>query len=158
MDISIRHILVPVDLTEASGRIIDFARSVARGVNAEMHLVHVLEEPFTSAGPYEFHLPDTPERRERLYTRARARLTTIADRIRCKGIQATVEVRSGTAADEIVKAAIDYGTDLIVMGTHGRSGLHHLLHGGVADRVTRRAPCPVLAIRDHGGAMTASAA
>ena len=158
MNNTIRHILVPLDLTEASGRIVDFARTVAGGLSADVHLVHVLEEPYTSAGPYGRPLPDTPERRERLYAGARARLMEIAGEIDHRGAQTTVEMRSGAAVEEIVKAAIDYGTDLIVMGTHGRGGLHHLLNGGVAAEVIRHAPCPVLAIRDHGGAIAASAA
>ena len=155
---TIRHILVPVDFTAISDRIVDFARTVAAGVNAEVHLVHVLEEPYASAGSYQFHLPDTPARRERLYTQARSRLGLLADEMRVKDIDTTLEVRSGSAIDEIIKAAIDYGADLIVMGTHGRSGLQHLLTGSVAQEIIRRAPCPVLAIRNHGGVIAANAA
>ena len=158
MNMTVRHILVPIDFKACSSRIVDFARTVAGGLNAQIHLVHVLEEPYTSAGPYEFHLPDTPDRRERLYAQACGRLTRLADEMRVKDIRTTVEVRGGSAPDEIVKAAVDYGADLIVMGTHGRSGLHHLLTGSVAEHVIRRAPCPVLAIRDRDAAIDASAA
>jgi universal stress protein A len=58
-----------------------------------------------------------------------------------------VEVRLGTATDQIVGAAVDYGSDLVVMGTHGRTGLEHLLLGSVAEQVIRLAPCPVLTVR-----------
>lgn len=70
-----------------------------------------LEKPFTSAAPYESHLPDTPARRERLYTQARARLSGIAEERKIDRVEATTEVRSGSATEEIVTAAIDYGAD-----------------------------------------------
>ena len=158
MNATIRHILVPVDFTALSIRVGAFARTVGGSLNAEVHLLHILEEPFTSAAPYEFHLPDTPARRERLYTQARERLSTIAEELRANDVEATTEVRIGSATEEIVKAAIDYGADLIVMGTQGRRGLQHLLTGSVAEDVIRRARCPVLMVRGHGGASAATAA
>ena len=158
MNITIRHILVPLDFTAVSGRVVDFARAVAGDLDAKVHLLHVLEEPFTATGPYEFHLPDTPARRERLYAQARAKLTSIADELRRQNVQATTEVRGGRATEEIVKAAIDYGADLIVMGTRGRRGLQLLLTGSVADDVIRGACCPVLTIRAARDATAASAA
>ena len=148
---TIRHILVPIDFSAHSTRVVDFARTVAEGVHAEVHLVHILEEPYRSAGPYEFRLPDTPARRDRLYAHARSELTQFADEMRVKDIRTTLEVRSGNVTEEIVKAAMDYGADLIVMGTQGRTGIHHLLAGSVAEDVIRRARCPVLAIRAHAG-------
>ena len=63
------------------------------------------------------------------------------------GVRLTTEVRIGNPTDEINAAAIDYGSDLIVMSTHGRTGLPHLLLGSIAERVLRTAPCPVLAVR-----------
>ena len=158
MNPTIRHILVPVDFSAVSGRVADFARTVAAGAFAEVHLLHVLEQPFTTAPPYEFHLPDTPARRERLYTQSRARLSGIADDLRVAGVESTIEVRTGSAAEEIVKAAIDYGADMIVMGTQGRLALQHLLNGSVSEEVVRRACCPVLLVRGHGAASVASAA
>lgn len=123
MNPTIRHLLVPVDFSSVSGRVADFARTLAANVHAEVHLLHVLEQPFTTAAPYELHLPDTPARRERLYTQSRARLSGIADEVRVADVESTIEVRTGTAADEIVKAAIDYGADMIAMGTQGRRAL-----------------------------------
>jgi nucleotide-binding universal stress UspA family protein len=158
MNIVVRHILVPVDFTPLSDRLVDFARTLAAGVHAQLHLVHVLEEPFTTAGPYELRLPDTPARREQRYTQARERLARMADELRVKDINASIEVRSGAAAEEIAKAATDYGADLIVMGTHGRRGLQHLLNGSATDQVIRRGHWPVLTIGEHGGARAATAA
>ena len=67
MDITIQHVLAPVDFGPLSGRVLDFAEAIACGPHAKVHLVHVLEQPFITAGAYEFLLPDTPSRRERLY-------------------------------------------------------------------------------------------
>ena len=92
------------------------------------------------------------------YTQARERLARIADELRVKDINASVEVRSGAAAEEIAKAATDYGADLIVMGTRGRRGLQHLLNGSVTEQVIRRGRWPVLTIHQHGGASAATAA
>jgi nucleotide-binding universal stress UspA family protein len=158
MNITVRHILLPVDLTPLSDRLVDFARTIAAGLGAKLHLVHVLEEPFTTAGPYQWHLPDTPARREWRYTQARERLARIADELRVKDIDASIEVRGGGAAEEIAKAATDYGADLIVMGTHSRRGLQHLLNGSVTEQVMRRGHWPVLTIHDHGGARAVTAA
>jgi nucleotide-binding universal stress UspA family protein len=64
--------------------------------------------------------------------------------------QITIEARSGDIDEEITNAVIAYGADLIVMATHGRSGVPHLLFGSVAERVIRTASCPVLVMRDSG--------
>ena len=148
----IRHILVPLDFTTDQDGVITLARTLAGPLGAAVHFIHVLEEPFVTPGAYQFHLPDTPERRERLYNQARVRMCTAADALTELGITTTIEARGGTAADEIVDAAIDYGADLIVMGTHGRSGFQHLLAGSVAEQVIRRARCPVLTVRSTAAA------
>jgi nucleotide-binding universal stress UspA family protein len=73
---------------------------------------------------------------------------------RAAGVEATSRTRYGSTAREICEQARDLGTDLIVLGTHGRSGLSRALLGSVAERVVRRAPCPVLTVRPHAHAAT----
>jgi nucleotide-binding universal stress UspA family protein len=150
MQTTIHHILVPTDFGVASDHAVACARTLAASFGATIHLVHVLEEPFVTPGAYQFHLPDTPTRREERYQQAQRRLTRIAGALDDRGVSTTIETRGGIAVDEIVKSAVDYGVDLIVMGTHGRSGLQHLLIGSVAEQVVRRASCPVLTVRDSG--------
>jgi nucleotide-binding universal stress UspA family protein len=150
MRTTIREILVPTDFSLPSDHAVACARTMAAGFAATIHLVHVLEEPFVTPGAYQFHLPDTPARREERYQQAQRRLTRIAGKLNDHGMLTTVEVRGGIAVDEIVKAAVDYGADLVVMGTHGRQGLQHLLVGSVAEQVIRRASCPVVTVRDSG--------
>jgi universal stress protein A len=146
---TIEHILAPTDLTKRADAAIAYATSLAAALGARLHLVHVIEEPFATAAPYEFALPDTPERREYRYQRASEALAATAA-LAPTSLPVTIEIRSGAAADEIVKAAIDYGADLIVMTTHGRSGLDYLVKGSIAERVLRRARCPVLAVQQPG--------
>jgi nucleotide-binding universal stress UspA family protein len=143
---TIEHILVPTDLTRRADAAIAYGTSLATALGARLHLVHVLEEPFTTAGPYEFALPDTPERRERRYQRAHESLADKAA-LAPNMLAVTTEVRNGVADEEILKAAIDYGADLIVMTTHARSGIDHIVKGSFTERVLRRAKCPVLAVQ-----------
>jgi universal stress protein A len=159
MTSTVQNILLPTDFSACSQRAIEYASALARKLGAAVHLVHVLEEPFTTKGAWEFHRPDTPELRERMYQDCRARLATVADKLHDDNVsQVTTEVRSGTPTDAIVAAAVDYGADLIVMATHVRSGLPHLLLGSVAERVIRHARCPVLAVRESGAARMHAAA
>src|SRR5262245_12874262 len=122
MEITIRHILVPLDFGPLSAKLLDFAGAVAAGPHVKVHLLHVMELPFVTAGPYEVPLPDTPARRERLYAQARTRLSAMGERLRLLDLTTTVEVRIGAVSDQIAAAAIDYGADLIVMGKRGHGG------------------------------------
>ena|SRR5688572_18385790 len=157
MDIIIRLVLVPVDFGPLSEKVLDFAHAVASGPHAKVHLLHVLEQPFMTSGPYEFLVPDSPVRRERLYARARTRLSAMAEKLRLEGVATTAEVRTGTVSDQIVMAAIDYGADLVVIGKREHGSLHHVLRGGIREQVSRRVSCPMLIVRDHGGAKMAAA-
>jgi universal stress protein A len=147
MDTKISSILVATDFSDSSDGALAHAATLAASLNVPIHLIHVLEEPFVTSGPYEFMLPDTPDRRERRYQLAHARLAEMRRPLEHAGIRTTIEVRSGTPTEGITSAAVDYGADLIVMGTHGRSGLQHLLLGSVAERVIRTARCAVLTVR-----------
>ena len=69
------HVLVATDFSASASAAIDYAATLACRAGARLHLVHVLEEPFVTSGPYEWHLPDTPARRESRYQRALARLS-----------------------------------------------------------------------------------
>ena len=147
MDSTIRHILLATDFGAASDAALDYAATMARALGARLHLVHILEEPYATSGPYEWHLPDTPARHEYRYQQALTALHRAAARI-AEGNTITVEVRSGPITESIAKAAIDYGADLIILGTHGHVSLRHLFGGDLADRLLRIARCPVLAVSE----------
>jgi nucleotide-binding universal stress UspA family protein len=153
----ISRILVPTDFSQSSEWAVEYASSLAASLGARVHLVHVIEDLFHTPGPYDFHVPESAERREREYQEARTRLLAVVDRLAGMNVLATAEVRTGTPTDAIVDAAVDYGADLIVMSTHGRTGLRHLLMGSVAEEVIRAARCPVFAVRQPASAGVTSA-
>ena len=125
----VKRIAVPTDFSEASDRAVEYAAALARRVGASVYLMHVLRDQS------QYHL-------------ARVRLSALADRLTCDVPRVALEVRDGAPADSIAEAAMHYGADLIVMATHARSGLAHLLSGSVAERLIRIASCPVLVLRD----------
>jgi nucleotide-binding universal stress UspA family protein len=151
----IHRIVVPVDFSEASERAIDYAGGLARLLGASLHLIHVVEEIVVASGPTELSLPDTSALRERLHEDARSRLAAIVAKLKAAGPQrVTREIRNGSPAESIADATVVCGADLVVMATHGRTGLAHLLMGSVAERVIQTACCPVLVIRESGPANT----
>jgi nucleotide-binding universal stress UspA family protein len=147
MDPQILKILVPIDFSEASERAAAYAAALAGRLGASIHLVHVLESSMFNRRPYDYE-PAMPAVRERLYQEARARLIAVAARVASGTSRVSVEVRHGDAQKSITAAEIDYGADLVIMSTHGRSGWSHLLLGSVAEQLIRTARCPVLVIRD----------
>lgn len=144
---AIEKIVVPIDFTEASERAARYACALARRVGASLHLIHVLEAPAFGSRLFEAH---AAERRERLYQSARLRLGALVARLGTDPCPIATEVRYGTPADSIGEAARHYGASLVVMATHGRRGLAHLMAGSVAERVMRTAACPVLVVRESG--------
>lgn len=141
-------ILVPTDFSETADAALAYAKSLAGRIGASVHLLYVFTDPYGSAayGP-EVYVPLPPEVRERAIADARARLAERLDADQEVYFRGTRTVVAGAAAKEIVQFAADQGIDLIVMGTHGRRGVVHLLLGSVAELVVRTARCPVLTVR-----------
>jgi len=133
---TINKILLPIDFSVPAERAAGYAATLARSLGASIHLVHVLEDV------------TQPTR----YEDSRSKLLALAASLAPAAARTSVEVRSGRPATAIIDAAIDYGCDLIVMATHGRSGVSHLVLGSVAEEVIRHARCPVLAVRQSGAA------
>jgi nucleotide-binding universal stress UspA family protein len=142
------HVLVATDFSASASAAVDYAATLARRAGARLHLVHVLEEPFVTSGPYQWHMPDTPARREGRYQQALARLSKDAAAVSKAALTPTIEVRCGEVTRSIVEAAIDYGADVIVLGTRGRAGLRHLFGRGTAERLQRLAGRPIMMVRD----------
>jgi nucleotide-binding universal stress UspA family protein len=146
--VRISHILVPTDFSPTSDTALDYARDIAARFGASVQLLHVLQDPFVN-GPLvtEAYVTETPGVRTTIMEDAKTRLAhrlTARDR---EAFAARGEVVFGRDAETIVDYAADRGIDLIVMGTHGRTGMAHLLLGSVAERVVRTAHCPVLTVR-----------
>lgn len=145
--ISITRILVPVDLSELSERALAYAAELADKLSAQLTVLYVVAEP--SAVLPDMMMP-VPVAAPDLDDLTAAGKQALADLIAAKNLgrlNPRTEVRVGDAGEEIVEAAADLNADLVVIGTHGRGGLKHLLLGSVAEHVVRKAPCPVLTIR-----------
>ena len=148
--INLKTILVPSDFSECSDEAFRYGLELARRFDASLHLLHVVQDPVTApwaAEGFTASLFDVTED-WRLQAEARLRATVPeADRAR-------VTVASAIASPyaEILAYAAAHEVDLIVMGTHGRGGVTHMLLGSIAERIVRRAPCPVLTVRrpQHG--------
>ncbi len=143
--VSLKRILVPVDFSECSRKGLQYALAFARQFQAEVSLLHVV--PDVIAEP-RFSVP-APDLQHALLEEGRRELD---EEIQAHAPQASglkPLVRKGVPFQEIVQAAEELGADLIVVGTHGRTGLKHVLLGSTAERVVRHASCPVLVVREH---------
>lgn len=140
----LKKILHPTDFSETADQALGIARALARDSGARLVLLAVAPPPPPAPEPY---LP--ADELEGLVAGTRRELTQLAAKVTDVPVDTIVE--SGDPASVIVQAARDTGADLIVMGTHGRTGLGRLLLGSVAELVVRRATCPVLTIKPSTG-------
>ena len=140
------RILVPTDFSPTSDAALEYARALARKFGASLHLLHVFEDPvLMGAVTPESYVPEAPETRAAVMKGAQERLD---HRLRPSDrLSATGEIVMGSPARAVTDYAARSAIDLIVMGTHGREGIAHLLLGSIAERVVRTAPCPVLTVR-----------
>jgi nucleotide-binding universal stress UspA family protein len=146
-------LLHPTDFSETAEQAEAQALALARALGAEIVLLHVaVETPLYSEGGLGVETQQIYEA-QREWAEQTLEARTAA--LRARGVQARWVRRVGVPFEEIVEAAAAERADLIVMGTHGRSGLNRLLLGSVVDRVIRLAPCPVLAVREPGSAKAA---
>jgi nucleotide-binding universal stress UspA family protein len=144
----IKRMLVPTDFSAASEIAFEYAIDMAARQGCSLHILHVIDEAsYVTAYPDGFYV-ELPGQRRALTDDATARLTKMTERCAGVGLAATFEVTVGRPARVIADSASARGIDLIVMGTHGRSGFAHLVLGSVAERVVRTAPCAVLTVRD----------
>jgi len=142
--LKLTRVLVPVDFSHCSRKALDYAIAFAKSFRAEIILLNVPETP--PVPPHEF-IVETGDLQTELHKQAFSQLAEWREQIPA-GISAKAVTRASFAADqEIVNLARENDVDLIVMGTHGRKGVAHLLIGSTAERVVRNAPCPVLVVR-----------
>jgi universal stress protein A len=135
----LKEILVPVDFTECTEKALAYAVPFARQFGATVTLLHVVEPAFVPAS--EMVDVDLSHESQRALERLRTR---VASQVRCQTM-----IRRGGAEQEIIAVAKELACDLIILSTHGRSGLDRLLLGSTAERVVRRAGCPIFIVRPH---------
>jgi nucleotide-binding universal stress UspA family protein len=143
--VSVKRILVPIDFSHHADAAMAYASALAVPLGATLHLLHVVEDPL-AAGVWssEVYTAEIAGLQVNLVRDAERQLREYAT---AKDPSIATSVRSGPVAREIIACAKDQAFDLIVMGTHGRTGLAHAVLGSVAERVVRLAPCPVLTLR-----------
>jgi nucleotide-binding universal stress UspA family protein len=140
----IRKILVPTDFSEHSALALTYAADLAKRYAASLTLLHVY--PVVNYAAAEGFALYTPEQLAKLITELSQQLKASEDEVRAQGASDIgSNMLQGDAYQEILEQAD--GFDLIVMGTHGRTGLKHALMGSVAEKIVRTSPCPVLTVR-----------
>ena len=147
--LNVRRILAPIDFSEPSAQGLAYARTLAETHRARLDLLHVIEEPtfpaMYGAVMHELYgaLPDVNQQ-------ALDALQRLLDEAAGPEVESGLHVVKGRAAAEILRFAERAEIDLIVMASHGLSGLEHVLLGSVAEKVVRQAACPVFVVKAGG--------
>lgn len=154
--VAIKHILVPTDFSEAASYALDYTLSLAKTFQAKIYLMHVFE-PIVYYSDAPMGMPDLIELEQNIRVVAEQSLqNTLEKQIKAREaefgfIPVETILAQGKPFVEIIKAAREKNADLIVLSTHGRSALEHILMGSVTEKVTRKAHCPVLVVRSTTG-------
>lgn len=145
--IQLKRVLLPTDFSELSSEAIKYACALAEQFDAELHMLHVYENVVI----HEYGMGiDWDKLAKEARNAAEAHMKKLLDPAWSEGrtiIRATAE---GPPFLQIIRYARQHEIDLIVMATHGRSGVSHMLIGSVAEKVVRKAPCPVLTVHPKG--------
>jgi nucleotide-binding universal stress UspA family protein len=142
----IKSIMVPIDFSEYSKNALKYAIDFAKQFNAKMFLIYVVE-PIIYPADFSMGQIAIPSADIDLQSRASEELIHLAKTI---GSELHVEtiIKTGKPFVEIIDAAKEKDVDLIIIATHGHTGVEHLLFGSTAEKVVRKAPCPVLTLRE----------
>jgi universal stress protein A len=142
-----RRILAPTDFSPTSGRALDYAVDLARALGAEVILMHAVEP--VALAPDVYGASAIAPMLDEIERAARRTLDRIVAKLAKRRVRCRTALLTGPAATTIADAAAKLDADVIVMATHGRSGLSHLFLGSVAERVVRSARCPVLTVPER---------
>jgi nucleotide-binding universal stress UspA family protein len=141
-----KQILVPIDFSETAAAALDYSKTLAAAVGAALHVLHVMDDPLLG-----FKLPDhvcsIPIIRKLMEQEASEHMSKVLTADEQKKFRAELITVWGSPYVKVIEYAKEHEIDLIVMGTHGRGIIGHLLLGNVAERVIRHASCPVLVVR-----------
>ncbi|WP_022851313.1 universal stress protein [Limisalsivibrio acetivorans] len=145
----IKKIIYPTDFSEPSRTAFDYAVSMAKMCGAQLEILHVM---FDETQVVSFYLPQVTMQNLSVDIEEGAKKEMkkfVEESGELGDIEYTYTLKKGTPFVEIIKHAKESGADMIVIGTHGRSGLEHVLFGSTAEKVVRKASCPVLTIRSN---------
>ncbi len=142
---TVQHILVPTDFSDDADQALDYAIALAQKLQARLTLLHVFHLSPLSVG--EMPPAVLSATVQEMETTAQQRMQATLARVHHAGLHTDSAIIEGMPVQTILDTASEKNVDLIVMGTHGRTGLTHVLMGSVAEKVVRLAPCPVLVTR-----------
>jgi nucleotide-binding universal stress UspA family protein len=147
MEPNIKKILVPIDFSDYSKSSLRYAVNYAKHFNASLVIVYVIEPviypPDFSMGQIAIPTPGLE-----MDKRAEDELNKLAEKEIPAGLSVKKIIKSGKPFVEIIETAAEEDVDLIIIATHGHSGVEHILFGSTAEKVVRKAPCPVLTLRE----------
>jgi universal stress protein A len=143
---SLKNILVPVDFSDCSRKALQYAVPLASFHKAVITLLYVADPGYNGGvyGGVDYAYLERSVRED-----SEKGLATLAQEQIPADVSAVTLVKIGSASEEIVQAATELPADLIVISTHGRTGLKHVFLGSVAEHVVQRAPCPVFVVREQ---------
>lgn len=145
--IEIARILHPTDFSAPSKHAMYYALAFAREFKAKLYVLHVIEE-ITGAAYFDvLQTPPLAQLMDDIEAQARSALEELLPEDVRRGVETESLIRKGVPFLEIIRCADEVKADVIVCGTHGRTGLKHALFGSVAEKVVRKASCPVLSVR-----------
>lgn len=147
MEPDIKRILVPIDFSDYSKNSLKYAVNFVKSFNADLYLIYVVEPviypPDFSMGQIAIPSIDAEIDRRAFEELNSLAKTEIPSNVKCKCI-----IKTGKPFLEIIETATEENIDLIIIATHGHTGMEHILFGSTAEKVVRKAPCPVLTLRD----------
>lgn len=149
---AIKRILAAIDFSQDSLHALAYARDLSRALRAELLLLHVVDQTYLAGVP-ELRLanPALAKLLDDQWQIAQTHVARLGACLERKGQLLQTLTKRGSPAQVIADTAKRTAADLIVMGTHGRTGLTHMLLGSIAEKVVRTAACPVLTVRRAGG-------
>jgi len=145
--VAIRRILVPTDFSDPAAAALRYGRALAEEFGSTLYLMHIVPEPYVYPWGTEVSTLPLVDLLAQSETQAAERLKALADDTGALAGRIKTVTAIGTPVDRILQYQADEGIDLIVMGTHGRGAVGHLLLGSVAERIVRRSPVPVLTVK-----------
>lgn len=145
--VAIRRILVPTDFSQPAEAALRYGKALAEEFGSTLHLMHVVPEPYIYPWGTEISTMPLVDLLTSSETQAAERLKTLVDDTGALKGRIKTSTAIGTPVDKILQQVAEDGIDLIVMGTHGRGAVGHLLLGSVAERIVRRSPVPVLTVK-----------
>jgi len=144
---NIKSILVPIDFSDYSKNSLRYAINFAETFDSTLHLVYVIE-PAIYPADFSMGQVSVPAIEIETSERAAEELNKLAQNIIGDKARYSTVIKTGRPFIEIIECAAEIDADLIVIATHGHTGVEHLLFGSTAEKVVRKAPCPVLTLRE----------